>query len=241
MTDILQQTMEIATRYETVVMTWGPPVVLLILALLFSYTTLSNWLKEQFLYRSIRKLGVAALRNIVIPDGMDGRVLIENIILTPNGIYILPIKRYCGIIFAADNIDTWSQIIGKRSYKFSNPLRELETYIMALRNLLPAVNIAGCILVTRDAEFPKGKPERVIPIEAAAELLGITKGEIPEQLKQAWDNLKAAGLELNIEEKRSMKHFDDGDGYTSQHVISIGLLCAALGWLVWHLWNPVWN
>lgn len=241
MTDILQQTMELATHYEAEVMTWGPPIVLLILTLLFSYAALSNWLKEQFLYRSIRKLGVAALRDIVIPDGMDGRVLIENIILTPNGIYILPIKRYCGIIFAADNIDTWTQIIGKRSYKFSNPLRELETYIMALRNLLPAVNIAGCILVTRDAEFPKGKPERVIPVEAAADLLGIRKGEIPLQLKQAWNNLKAAGLELNIEEKRSMKHFDDGDGYTSQHVISIGLLCAALGWLVWRLWNPAWN
>ena len=35
--------------------------------------------------------------------------------------------------------------------------------------------------MTRDAEFPKGKPERVIPVEAAADLLGIKKGEIPAQ------------------------------------------------------------
>jgi hypothetical protein len=237
MTDILRQATELSIRYEAEVMTWGPPVVLLILALLFSYTTLRNWLKEQFLYRSVRKLGVAALRNIVIPDGMDGRVLIENIILSPDGIYILPIKRYCGIIFAADNIDTWTQVVGKRSYKFPNPLRELETYIMAVRNLLPDVNVAGYILVTRDAEFPKGKPERIIAVAAAADLLGITKREIPDQLRNAWENIKLAGLELNDDEKRTMKHFDDDNGYASQHIISIGLLCAALGWLVWRFWD----
>lgn len=237
MADILQQATELASRYEAEVMTWGPPIVLLVLALMFSYATLKNWLKERLLYRSVRKLGMAALRNVVIPDGMDGRVMIDNIILAPDGIYILPIKRYCGIIFAADNIDSWTQVVGKNSYKFSNPLRELETYIMALRNLLPTVNVVGGILVTRDAEFPKGKPERIIPIEAAAELLGIKKGEIPEQLKKAWDNLKAAGLELNMEEKRSMKHFDDSNDSTSQHFISIGLLCAAIGWLVWRFLN----
>ena len=241
MTDILQQATELSIRYEAEVMTWGPPVVLLILALLFSYATLKNWLKERFLYRTVRKLGVADLHNIVIPDGMDGRVLIDNIILTPNGIYILPLKRYCGIIFAAENIDTWTQVVGKHSYKFSNPIRELETYILAVRHLLPDVDVAGCILVTRDAEFPKGKPERVTSVAAAADFLGITKGEVPVQLRNAWENLKLAGLDHNIEEKRSVKYFDDGNGYASEHIISIGLLCAAIGWLVWRLWNPAWN
>lgn len=241
MTDILQLVMDSFVHNEEQFMTWGPPGVLLILALVFSYVSLRNWLKELFLYRTIRSLGVAALRNIVIPDGMDGRVLIENIILTSGGIYILPIKRYCGIIFAADNIDSWTQVVGKRSYKFPNPLPELETYIMAVRNLLPTVNVSGCILVTRDAEFPKGKPKRVIPVADAANLLDTSKVEIPAQLRAAWENLKAAGLDLNLEEKRSMKHLDDGNGYSSQHVISIGLVCAAVVWLVWRLWNPTWN
>lgn len=241
MTDILQQATELAIRHEAEVMTWGPPAVLLILALLLSYTTYKNWLKEQFLYRRVRKLGVAALRNIVIPDGMDGRVLIENIILTPAGIYILPIKRYYGIIFAAENIDSWTQVVGKRSYKFPNPLPELETYIMAVRNLLPAIDVTGCILVTREAEFPKGKPKRIIPVAEAAASLGITRGEVPAQLRVAWENLKAAGLVMNVKEKKSMKYYDDDNGYASQHIISIGLLCAAFGWLAWRLWNPMWN
>lgn len=237
MTDILQQAMESAIRHEVQVMTWGPPVMLVTLALLLSYTTAKNWLKERFLYRRVRKLGVAALHNIVIPDGMDGRVLIENIILTPVGIYILPIKRYYGIIFAAENIDTWTQVVGKRSYKFPNPLPELDTYIMAVRNLLPTIDVTGCILVTREAEFPKGKPKRIIPVAEAAASLGITKGEVSAQLRSAWENLKAAGLVLNTEEKRSMKYEDD-NGYSSQHIISIGLLCVAFGWLAWRLWNP---
>jgi hypothetical protein len=240
-TDILQQVTDALIYNETYFITWGPPGVLIILALIFSYASLRNWLKELFLYRTVRRLGVAALRNVVIPDGMDGRVLIENIILTSGGIYILPIKRYCGIIFAADNMDTWTQVVGKRSYKFPNPLPELETYIMAVRNLLPTVNVSGCILVTREAQFPKGKPERVIPIAEAANMLTISKDEISAQIKTAWGNLKAAGLELNVEEKRSIKHLDDGNGYAPQHVVSIGLVFAAIAWLVWRFWNPHWN
>jgi len=238
MTDILQQATELSIHYEADVMTWGPALVLLILALLFGYATLRNRLKELFLYRNVRKLGVAALHNIVIPDGMDGRVLIENIILAPEGIYILPIKRYCGIIFAAENIESWTQVVGKRSYKFPNPLPELETYIMAVRNFLPAINVTGCILVTRDAEFPKGKPERVIPLDEAVDYLNITKGEVSGHLRNAWENLKLAGLNLNADEKRAMKHFDNDKGYTSHSIISVSLLCAALGWVVWRLWNP---
>lgn len=237
MTDILKQATELSFQYEAGLMTWGPVVVLLILALILSYATLRNWLKEQYMYRCVRRLGVAAIRNIALPDGVDGRVLIENIVLTPEGIYILPIKRYCGIIFAADNIETWTQVVGKRSYKFSNPLPELDAYVMAVRNLLPTVKVEGRILVTSDADFPKGKPNRITPVSKIAEILAIDKGEVSSQLKDAWAKLKAAGLKFNAEEKRVLKHFDAENGNAPQHLVSISLLCTALGWLVWRLWG----
>ena len=103
MIDILHQATDSLIEHEGQFMTWGPPVILLVAAFLLSYVAIKNWWKELFLYRRVRKLGIATLRNMVIPDGMDGRVLVENIILTPDGIYVLPVKRYCGIIFAADN------------------------------------------------------------------------------------------------------------------------------------------
>ncbi len=237
MTDILQQATELSFQYEAEFMTWGPVVVLLILAAILSYTALRNWLNEQYMYRCVRRLGVAAIRNIALPDGMDGRVLIENIVLTPGGIYILPIKRYCGIIFAADNIGTWSQVVGKRSYKFPNPLPELDAYVMAVRTLLPMVSVEGRILVTNDADFPKGKPERIIPVSKIPEALAIDKGEVSTQLRDAWDKLKAAGLKFNAEEKGALKHFDAEGGNASQHLVSISLICVALGWLLWRLWG----
>ena len=237
MTDILQQATELSFQYEAEFMTWGPVVVLLILAAILSYTALRNWLNEQYMYRCVRRLGVAAIRNIVLPDGMDGKVLIENIVLTPGGIYILPIKRYCGIIFAADNIGTWSQVVGKRSYKFPNPLPELDAYVMAVRTLLPTVSVEGRILVTNDADFPKGKPERIIPVSKIPEALAIDKGEVSTQLREAWDKLKAAALKFNAEEKGALKHFDAEGGGASQHLVSISLICVALGWLLWRLWG----
>ncbi len=237
MTDILQRLTDLLAQNEAQFMTWAPPAVLLTLALLFSYTAIRNGLKELSLYLAVRKLGVATLRNIVISDGMDGRVMIENVVLTPGGIYILPIKRYCGIIFAADNMDTWTQVVGKRSYKFPNPLPELDTYVIAIRNLLPDVNVSGSILVTHDAEFPKGKPQRVVPINEAVKLVDNVKGEISAQLRLAWDNLKAAVKGLNVEEKRSMKQLDDRNSYASQIAISIGLVCAAVAWVIWRFWS----
>lgn len=237
MADILQQATELSFRYEAELMTWGPVVVLLILALILNYATIRNWLTEQYMYRCVRRLGVAAIRHIVLADGMDGRVLIENIVLTPGGIYILPLKRYCGIIFAADNIETWTQVVGKRSYKFSNPLPELDAYVMAVRNLLPAVNVVGYILVTSDADFPKGKPDRIIPVASVSKSLAIDKGEVPVQLRDAWEKLKAAGLKFNAEEKSALKHIDAEDDNVSQYFVSISLIGAALVWLSWRLWG----
>ena len=237
MTDILQQLAELSFQYEAELLTWSPVVVLLILALMLSYTTLRNWLKEQKINHYIRRVGVAVIRNIAIPDGMDGRVLIENIVLTAAGIYILPVKRYCGIIFAADNIETWTQVIGKRSYKFPNPLPELEAYVMAIRNLLPNVKVEGRILVTSDATFPKGKPERVIPVEKMAGALALDKGEVSSQLREAWEELKATGLDFNLEEKRAIKHINTENGNASQKWVSVSLVCVAIGWLVWRLWR----
>ena len=238
MTDILHQLVDLINQNEAYFMTWGPPGVLLILALLISYTAIRNGLKEMSLYFAMRKLGVATLRNIVVSDGMDGKVMIENVVLAPGGIYVLPIKRYCGIIFAADNMNTWTQVVGKRSYKFPNPLPELEAYIMAIRNLLPDVNVSGRILVTQDAEFPKGKPERVIPVNEAINLFDNPKGELPSQLKTAWENLKTAAMKLTDIEKRSMRQLDENAGYTSQYVISIALVCAAAAWIIWRFWYP---
>jgi|GEM_PF-695517 len=233
MADILQQAMKLSFQYEAEFMTWSPVVVLLILALILSYANLRNWLKEQHIYRCVRRLGVAVIRNIALPDGMDGRVLIENILLTSGGIYILPIKRYCGIIFAADNIESWTQVIGKRSYKFPNPLPELDAYVMAVQNLLPAVKVEGRILVTSDANFPKGKPDRIIPVSKITDALAMDKQEVSTQLREAWDKLNAAGLEFTAEEKRALKHIDTEGGNTSQHLVSVSLICAALGWLLW--------
>ena len=233
MTDILQRAAELSSQYEAELMTWVPVIVLLSLVLILSYASIRNWLREQYLQRCVRRLGVAAIRNIVLPDGMDGRVLIENIVLTPTGIQILPIKRYCGIIFAADNIETWTQVVGKRSYKFSNPLHELDTYVMAVRNLLPGITVEGRILVTRDAEFPKGKPERVMPVSEVAAALAIDNSEIPLQLSKAWNTLMAAGLKLHAEEKRALQHYDMNNGNSSQNWVSISLLLTAIGWLTW--------
>lgn len=239
MTETLQQVTDFLILHEAQFMTWTPPVILLIAGLLLSYVLVKNWLKELLLCRSIRKLGVAMVRNIAISDGVDGRVLIENIILTPAGFYVLPVKRYCGIIFAADNMDTWTQVIGKRSYKFSNPLPELEAHIMAVRNLLPDINVSGYILVTHDAKFPKGKPDRVVPIAEVAGRLGDLRGEVTSQLKTAWEKLKAATLELNQEEVKSMRYTDNSNGYISQFVISICLICAAVAWLSWRFYSSM--
>jgi len=167
--------------------------VLLGAVLYIIWSPLQKILAHYNLQRLIGRLGHDSLRHITIMDGADVPLYIEYLILQADGLLLLNVKHFRGNIFAANNIETWTQVIRHHSFKFSNPLHELETNLQALRGLLPKINIRGRVVFTQGAAFPKGKPDAVCNIDELRNMVSETRdGEIPESIRQAWTQVGEA-------------------------------------------------
>lgn len=164
--------------------------VILLLAILVLGKPIRNLIEQFRVGRAIKRLGTDSMSNVVISDGMDGHVFIEYLVLTPSQVLVITVRRYSGAIFAAKNMDMWAQVTDSGSYKFPNPLHEVETATAAVKSHLPDAPISGIILFGKDSTFPKGKPDGVMHISELARLSSPgPDAPISGPLKQAWDRL----------------------------------------------------
>ncbi len=168
-------------------------VVLLLLLLIVVFSKpLRNFVDRFRVGRAIKRLGTASMSNVVLSDGMDGHVFIEHLVLTPTQVLVVTVRRYPGAIFAAKNMDMWAQVTDGGSYKFPNPLHEIQTATAAVKSHLPDAAVNGIILFGRDSTFPKGKPDGVMHISEITKLPVPSRDTVvPERIRQAWDRLLA--------------------------------------------------
>ncbi|GMQ77145.1 MAG: hypothetical protein BMS9Abin01_2463 [Gammaproteobacteria bacterium] len=169
--------------------------VILLLVVIFVRKPIRNLFDRFRLMRAIKRLGTASMSNVVLSDGMDGHVFIEHLVLKPNQVLVVSVRRYAGAIFAAENMDMWAQVTVGGSYKFPNPLHELGTATAAVKSHLPDAAVAGIVLFGRESTFPKGKPDGVMHISEITKLPAASReAEISEPVRKAWDRL----LELKL-------------------------------------------
>ncbi len=164
--------------------------VILLLVVLVLGKPIRNHFERFRLTRAIRRLGTASINNVVISDGLDGHVFIEHLVLTPSHVLVVSVRRYPGAIFAAENMDMWAQVTDGGSYKFPNPLHEVEIAAAAVKSHVPDAAVNGIILFGRDSTFPKGKPDRVMQFSEIARLPAPGRETvISEPVKKAWSRL----------------------------------------------------
>ncbi|MCG6937405.1 MAG: NERD domain-containing protein [Gammaproteobacteria bacterium] len=130
-----------------------------------------NYLLDLKTRRVLNRLGLVQRRNLRCPDGMDGYYDIERLVLTASGVSLVQTVRYAGLIFCAEDIDEWTQMIDGKSYRFANPLVELSHCINTVRVKLPRVPVDGYLLFDHRATFPRGKPANVIQIDSIPAIL----------------------------------------------------------------------
>jgi hypothetical protein len=215
-------------KFSQLVVLGVVPSILLVMALLLTWRPLVRIRAYFSLQKLIRGLGADRVRDIYLPGGLDGHIYVEYLVLTPHGLLLLHVKPYYGMIFAAEHIEQWTQVIGHHSYKFSNPLYQLQTTLGELRSVFPKITIEGGVLFTSGSQFPKGKPERVYLLEEIRELGKQNRGKmIPDTLQAIWgevqaSNQRAGQIRLNVYLRRGDKR---------RLVYGAGLLIAALVWL----------
>jgi len=176
-----------------------PNVVLVILVVvataLVAYllrTKIKSFWLNHTTRRCLNQLGIDQRSNIKWPDGIGHYFVIDRLILRKEGITVLNYNQYPGKIFCADAIDEWTQMVGQKSYRFKNPLHELDLQIKAISASVPGVPVDGFVFFDHLAEFPKGHPDRVIHLKKIPEaLLSDKKDEADATVKAAWKSLMA--------------------------------------------------
>lgn len=206
-------------------------LVLIVLALYFSWSPWRQLFVHWRLHHLVNKLGTAAMKNVYIPDGLGDVIYIELLILQSDGLLFITIKPFRGNIFAAQQIDQWTQVVGHHSYKFPNPLHQQEADLQALRGMVDKQRVTGMVVFAKGSHFPKGKPDGVCDYEQLRRMGQSQESqEVNPQLNKIWDTLNSkAQPATNM--KQSIL-FREGD----RRSLVIGLLFSVLS-VAFALWS----
>ena len=211
--------------------TWSGVALLILLSIFLQREKIKEAISEWNLQRLLKNIGKESMHDIVIPDDIDGDIFVEHLILLPHEIFILGVKNYRGLIFAAEKIDLWTQVIGNKSYKFENPLHQLEANVIALNSKIEKSKIGKKVLFINASEFPKGKPENIVSVEDIKQWDRKHIIEyVPVALQKDWATLSA--LALNNELGKEQDVLLDGESNLGARMFSLFSLIVVISlWL----------
>jgi hypothetical protein len=144
----------------------------------------------------LRQLSDALLAGVVLPDADDGRIHIDYLLLTRQGLLVLDVRDVAGHVFGSEPMQEWTVLGRNRRFTFINPLPQLYDRMAAVRRLVPDVPVRGLVAFTSRAEFSKGFPPNVLmfatlcaELEAARTAPDAVR---PEILQAGWQQLLQA-------------------------------------------------
>jgi hypothetical protein len=134
-------------------------------------------------------------RNLVLPDGYDGEIQIDHLMLTNKGLLVLEVKEVVGNIFGGDRTDEWTVIASNGRYTFRNPQGMLFDKVAAVQRHVPEVPVTGYILFTDQAHFGKGRPQGVMTLAELDEEYSPGEGtdRVLDAFRPHWERLLSIG------------------------------------------------
>lgn len=148
---------------------------------------------ERRLDQALRQHSWDFARDVVIPDGLDGHVHLDRVLITPRGLVLFDVKRVNGAVFGAEKMDEWVVMDSGRRHGFRNPLGPLQERMTALRAFAPQMAVDGYVLVVGQVAFPKGRPTRTLSLPDLPEQLEPVEGGLPDGWKAAWNAIRGRG------------------------------------------------
>ncbi len=154
------------------------------------------WRKRHAIQRiedTIDSVAYEVLRNVLIPNGMDGQITLQYLLLTERGLIVLDLLERPGAIFGGDQMVEWTSIGKKRRYTFRNPQHLLYDRLAAVKMLAGNTPVDGRVVFTMRSDFPKGKSTYVMRIdELTAEfaIVDRNRGNVVAAFADVWNNVK---------------------------------------------------
>lgn len=148
--------------------------------------------KKTFIKRKLSLIAIDVIENIECLDAVDELIYIDNLLIQPDKLIACTVLHYEGLIFAAEDIEQWTQVLPTGSYKFTNPYQNFATQIDALQKLFPELAIE-CRLFFPKARFPKDKPAAVMTMDDLPKLRQYKPKELdfmPKKIVEQWQTMK---------------------------------------------------
>jgi hypothetical protein len=149
------------------------------------------------------------INDLLIPNGDEGEIQIDHLLLTSQGLLILDMKDVVGSVFGSDKMQDWTVISEERRYTFPNPQAALYDRIAAVRHIVRQVPVAGRVLFRDGAEFTKGVPDLVSDLDALLSEFGeedkVAAKVKVEAFKPHWDLIRKAALGTQVDEIKSRR------------------------------------
>lgn len=114
--------------------------------------------------RALKRLSATYLKDVLIPDGLGGEIQLDYLVRLPDRVLVIDLKEMHGVLFGSEQIDEWTQIVDRRSYRFRNPLYDNRMRCQAVAELIKPVAVVGRVVFTDAGEFPRGRPQGVSTI-----------------------------------------------------------------------------
>lgn len=176
----------------------GPTIVAL---LVFIWYLLRRRRAGNRLRKVLTEIAHDRIGGLLIPNGDEGEIQIDHLLLTSQGLLIIDIKEAVGTVFGSDKMQEWAVISEDRRYTFPNPQAALYDRIAAVRHIVRQVPVAGRILFLDGAEFTKGVPSLVSNLDALLEEFGeedkVAAKVKVDAFKPHWDLIREAALQAS--------------------------------------------
>lgn len=105
------------------------------------------------LHKTIRAISHDFMERVIVPDGVDGKIEIDYLLLTSRGLLVLDVKDVGGVVFAGTSLDRWAVMDGTERFTITNPIAPSLARIIALKKLAPHLPVHGRIVFTHDTDF----------------------------------------------------------------------------------------
>jgi len=154
------------------------------------------WRKRRALQRmedTIDSIAYDVLRDVLLPNGMDGQITLQYLLLTERGLIVLDLLERPGAIFGGDQMIEWTSIGKKRRYTFRNPQHLLYDRIAAVKLLAANTPVDGRVVFTLRSDFPKGKSTYVMRIDELTSEFSVVdrnRGNVVAAFATVWNNVK---------------------------------------------------
>lgn len=160
---------------------------------------------ERHVEKVVRSLGVDYLKDVVLPDGVDGLAFVDYLLLVPKGLLVLDIKHQEGLLFGGVSVDHWTQVIKGKTCKFNNPLYAHQTHCQAVQWNSDGLEVFGRVVFSNAGHFAKGIPEGISMIDDLKTDLTPLLGDnpVPDRYRGVWERLRDASLATRAELARS--------------------------------------